>query len=186
MEPSPVHSLDLTCHPDTPSSAVHQIHARVCRRPNGLMQITYALQADLERLRIPSPHRAVRADRLWQHTCFELFIRCDGVPAYHEINFSPSAAWAAYSFTGYRAGAAPAEQVANPHVKTARSRGNLALDASVRLDLLSPLHACAKLALAVSAVIEDSDGALSYWALRHPPGRADFHHADGYAFELEV
>jgi hypothetical protein len=28
-------------------------------------------------------------------------------------------------------------------------------------------------------------GALSYWALRHPPGKPDFHHPAGFALELD-
>jgi hypothetical protein len=38
----------------------------------------------------------------------------------------------------------------------------------------------------VSAVVETLDGALSYWALRHPPGKPDFHHADSFALELRL
>jgi hypothetical protein len=38
--------------------------------------------------------------------------------------------------------------------------------------------------LALSAVIETLDGAKSYWALAHPPGKPDFHHADCFAIEL--
>jgi hypothetical protein len=33
-------------------------------------------------------------------------------------------------------------------------------------------------------VIEAADGSLSYWALRHPPGKPDFHHRDAFALEL--
>jgi hypothetical protein len=40
------------------------------------------------------------------------------------------------------------------------------------------------LQLALSTVIEDARGTLSYWALTHPPGKPDFHHRD--AFVLEV
>src|SRR3546814_10579152 len=35
--------------------------------------------------------------------------------------------------------------------------------------------------LALSAVIEETDGTKSYWALRHPPGKPDFHHPDCFA-----
>jgi hypothetical protein len=33
-------------------------------------------------------------------------------------------------------------------------------------------------------VIEETNGAKSYWALKHPPGKPDFHHADGFVLEL--
>ena len=39
--------------------------------------------------------------------------------------------------------------------------------------------------LALAAVVEETSGALSYWALRHPPGAPDFHHADGFVLALE-
>jgi hypothetical protein len=38
--------------------------------------------------------------------------------------------------------------------------------------------------LGLSAVIEEMNGRLSYWALAHPPGKPDFHHADCFALEL--
>jgi hypothetical protein len=38
--------------------------------------------------------------------------------------------------------------------------------------------------VALCVVIEELDGALSYWALRHPAPRPDFHHADGFALEI--
>ena len=38
--------------------------------------------------------------------------------------------------------------------------------------------------LALTAVIEETSGVKSYWALRHPPGKPDFHHADGFVVEL--
>jgi hypothetical protein len=33
-------------------------------------------------------------------------------------------------------------------------------------------------------VIEEGDGVLSYWALRHPAARPDFHHPEGFALEI--
>jgi hypothetical protein len=42
------------------------------------------------------------------------------------------------------------------------------------------------LRVALASVIEDGGGTLSYWALKHPPGKADFHHAHGFALELAV
>ena len=37
---------------------------------------------------------------------------------------------------------------------------------------------------AITAVIEEADGTKSYWALRHPAGKPDFHHPDCLALEL--
>jgi hypothetical protein len=42
------------------------------------------------------------------------------------------------------------------------------------------------LRLGLSAVIEDDNGSLSYWALKHPSGKPDFHHPDAFALEIDV
>jgi len=46
------------------------------------------------------------------------------------------------------------------------------------------MHLSASLSLALSAIVEDDSGKLSYWALRHPPGEPDFHHPDAFALEI--
>jgi hypothetical protein len=38
--------------------------------------------------------------------------------------------------------------------------------------------------IGLSAVIEDVDGGLSYWALAHPSDKPDFHHPDSFALTL--
>jgi hypothetical protein len=38
--------------------------------------------------------------------------------------------------------------------------------------------------IGASAVIEETNGTKSYWALAHPPGKADFHHSDCFAAVL--
>ena len=183
MQPTRVQSIRLACHPDTPESAVHHIEAHVYRPPEGPMQVTYALHGDLDRLRIPPCVTPARTDGLWRHTCFELFIKRAGEPAYYELNFSPSGAWAAYSFGGYRADAAPAEQAPDPQLEVSFTADSLELAAAVPLELFFPQHASVRLEMAISAVVEARDGRLSYWALRHAPGKPDFHHPHAYALE---
>lgn len=36
----------------------------------------------------------------------------------------------------------------------------------------------------LTAVIEATDGTVSYWSLAHPPGRPDFHQAGGRVLAL--
>jgi hypothetical protein len=177
-------TVTLTCHPDTPSAAVHRVDARAGRTREGTLKIAYDLHADLGRLRIPRPGAPRIAEGLWRHTCFELFIRPEGAAAYHEINVSPSGEWAVYAFERYREGAPLADETLDPRVTVRCAAGTLELAAAIDLTRLSSRHASAHLGLAISAVIEDSDGTLSYWALCHPAGRPDFHHADGYAIDL--
>ena len=72
----------------------------------------------------------------------------------------------------------------DPHLTVRRAPGTLELEARIRLDRLCPLYSEAKLVVALSAVLEDSKGVLSYWALAHAPGKPDFHHPAAFALDL--
>lgn len=170
--------IGLTCHPDTPSAAGLEVRARVTRPREDRLDVSYAIDGALEALRLPAARPQRFAERLWQHSCCELFIARKGEPAYREFNFSPSGEWAAYAFTRYREGAPLRDEKLNPGIAVHRSAQELRLDASVSCE-----HG--KLALALSVVLEDAHGRLSYWALRHAPGEPDFHHPDGFGLELD-
>jgi hypothetical protein len=183
--------VTLACHPDTPSEAIRGIAARVRRNQDGTLAVAYVIEGDLARMKIPAPAptSASRGEPLWRHTCCEIFIARQGEAAYHEFNFAPSGAWAAYAFARYRQSAPSAGGPPDPtlvHGLSSHTTGSrLELHASICLDRLSPSHAVAKLALAVSTVIEDRDGGLSYWALTHPSGKPDFHHPDAFTLRLD-
>ena len=137
--------------------------------------MTFTLDADLHRLRIPARRPPRFADRLWQHTCFEVFLARKGERAYREYNLAPSGEWASYAFSSYRK---PGKGEARaPRARFSRFDGRL--EVRVRVEAEGPLR------VGLSAVIEEKSGALSYWALRHPPGRPDFHHRRAFALELE-
>jgi len=165
------------CHPGSASEALRGVAARVHRTREGIA-LTYSLEGQLERLRIPPPRPPRIAERLWQHTCCEIFIARKGLRGYHEFNLAPSGEWAAYAFARYRDGAPLLDEKLDPRISVRSSEEKLELDAFIRVDR-------AALSLALAAVVEDEDGALSYWALKHPPGKPDFHHPDAFAAELD-
>ncbi len=180
-------AVALTPHPETRSRAVRRIDARVSRSAEGVLSVAYTLEGDFDRLRIPASRLPRFTERLWQHTCCEMFIRLGEASAYHEFNFSPSGEWAVFAFERYRVGAPLIDGALDPQFLQSSVRcaeGKLALDAGIALARLSPLHARGRLSLALSAVIEDDEGVLSYWALAHPPGKPDFHHPQAFALEL--
>jgi hypothetical protein len=175
----------LTYHPEAYSRAVHRIEARVGWAQGKVLAFTYALTGDLTRLRIPPPGPPRTADRLWQHTCFEAFVAVKGNAGYHEFNFAPSGEWTAYSFQRYRDGTQLDDNKLVPRIAVRNEADQLDLDVTIRLDRLPTIPPNAPLQLALCAVIEDQNGKLSYWALRHPPGNPDFHHPDCFALELD-
>jgi hypothetical protein len=176
--------IDLSCHPSTRPETVRAIRVLVRRSASAELQLTFRLDGDIRRISVPSSAVPGIAADLWQHTCFEAFIGVQGQPTYHEFNFAPSGEWAAYAFSGYRNGGLLANETMRPNIAVRCTDSRLELDSLVRLDSLSAIHPLASLRVGLSAVIESRDG-LSYWALRHPADKPDFHHADGFALLLE-
>jgi hypothetical protein len=176
----------LTCHPEISSRAVQGIEARVGWTPDRALALFYVLKGNMACLPIPLARSGRSADRLWQHTCFEAFLAVKGKPEYCEFNFAPSGEWAAYSFRSYRAGAPLAEEELVPKIAVRRADDSLELDAIVRLDRLPMIPPGVRLRLGLSAVIEEDNSMLSYWALKHPPGKPDFHHPEAFELELEL
>jgi hypothetical protein len=176
--------IDLKRHPSPSAEAVRAIQVLVRRSASAELRMTFRLDGDISRIRVPSPGVPRIAAQLWQHTCFEAFIAVEGQAAYHEFNFAPSGEWAAYAFCGYRNGGPFPNETMRPHIAVRSTGDRLELDALVRLDLLSAVHPNASLRIGLSAVIEASDG-RSYWAIHHPGDKPDFHNADGFALLLE-
>lgn len=153
-------------------------------RDDGTLTLHYLVEGDVPRLRIPAAIVPQRADGLWQHTCFEAFVATRPGEGYHELNFSPSSAWAVYAFTGYRAGMQPDVGATAPRIVTTRDSGRLRVDVEADVTALSGLGNRPALLLALSAVLEDLDGRLSYWALEHPSAKPDFHDPGGFVLRL--
>ena len=145
----------------------------------------FAVKGDIDRLKIPAQLTPRRADRLWEHTCFEAFIGEDGSRGYYEFNFSPSGEWAAYAFRDYREAVAIAWIGSPPAIIIQRTAQELVLQTSIDFRELR-LGAARSVRMGLSAVIESDDAALSYWALRHPASKPDFHHPDCFALELTL
>lgn len=172
-------------HPDSGCSAVTRLDAGAIRTATGGLALTWTLEGDLPALALPAlalpaPAGAARRDGLWRHSCFEAFIGMAGEAGYLEFNFSPSGDWAAYRFTGHRQGMTALALAAPPSTRWQRPAGSLQLTA-----VLAPLPGAAgSLHIGLCAVIEARSGTMSHWALRHPPGAPDFHHAVGRVLEL--
>jgi hypothetical protein len=172
--------LALKLHPDSLCAAVTGIDVDVARRHDGSLSLSYVVTGKIADLRLPPVVAPARADELWRTTCFEAFICAAPGEAYYEFNFAPSTLWATYRFDGYRTGLRAATEVVAPQIEVQSAPERCALQVS--LDL-SNLPRDTRWLLGLSAVIEETNSRKSYWALAHPPGKADFHHADCFAHE---
>jgi hypothetical protein len=131
--------------------------------------IWFGIGAPADRFAVPAPVEPIRATGLWQTTCFEAFLKALAQDSYREWNFAPSGEWAAYDFTSTRTGMREAE-TGEPYIRTENNFTWWALGASI------PVLADTNWELGLSAVLEETDGTKSYWALIHPnPEKPDFH-----------
>jgi hypothetical protein len=174
----------LKLHPDSRCAAVAGVAAEVTRPGPGLLALRYLVTGATSELVLPAPAAPTRADELWRHTCFEAFVRAPTVGAYYEFNFAPSTQWAAYRFDRYRDGMAAADRLGPPHIEAGSTVEGFELTVLLDLDDAPGLPQDAPWRLGLSAVIEEACGRTSYWALAHPPGKPDFHHADCFALQL--
>ena len=80
-------------------------------------------------------------------------------------------------------GGKPIEAVPQPRIICRRRADQLEADVDVDLSALDLPRETA-LQLSVSAVLQDQQGRISYWALAHPSGKPDFHHPDAFVLQL--
>lgn len=173
----------LLLHPATSCNEVRSIAVQAMRTGSSSIRFNYSLKTDLGRTRIPERVMQSRRDELWRHTCFEAFVSPVHSTQYFEFNFSPSTEWAAYGFDNYRDGMCAAS-VTSPIVDVTRSVDTLVLNAEVDLAPLGMTAAEGKLEIGLSAIIENIEGQISYWAIKHALPKPDFHHRDGFALLL--
>ena len=189
----------LRLHPDSRCTSVDHIDVDIVRTRSHLM-VRYVVEGRIDGLRLAPITAPARTDDLWRHTCFEAFLIYARGGGYREFNFSPSHQWAAYQFSDYRADMRPAADMPAPQITSHTTQSVYVFEAHLDLAALAGADAGPDARrdegpdnvgrpdglwrLGVSAVIEDTQGAISYWALAHPPGRADFHHVDGFALDL--
>jgi hypothetical protein len=176
--------ISLNLHPGSRCAAVTDIGVEAVRPSPGSLVLRYVATGDMAGLRLPTVAEPVSAHGLWRHTCFEAFVRAPAGGAYYEFNLSPSTQWAAYRFDGHRSGMGVAGGIGAPRIEVRSDGTRFELQAALALDRLPDLPVDSAWRLGLSAVIEEADGNVSYWALAHPPGKPDFHHSDCLALEL--
>lgn len=175
--------IALVRHPTSPAGAC-EVAALAARGGAGHLALRWVVHGAVDAVRVPAPGPLQRGARLWEHTCVEAFIAAADTAGYVELNFSPAPAWAAYGFAAYRAPRPCSATMPTPRIAVRRDAGVLAIDVAVELAALDRAFAAAPLRIGLAAVIEAQDGGLSYWALRHPSAKPDFHHPAGFALRL--
>lgn len=152
-------------------------------RPSNSLTICYVLAGDLGELVVSDfSDTQIRKSGLWEQTCFEFFLAAKNSKQYWEFNLSPSGHWNVYRFADYRQGMEEETAFVSLPFKIRYRPDSVLLELEVRLDKIVRADQC--LGVGISAVIEQTGGAKTYWALTHCCPRADFHCRESFIFTL--
>ena len=155
-----------------------EIKTRI-HRQSKILNIDYHLQGDLSQIVLPEVEPCIsRQDNLWQTTCFEFFLAIFNTPEYWEFNLAPTGDWNIYRFAKYRRGMQPETRFEHLPLKVESQENSYYLETAIALDKI--VSGDTPLEIAVTIVIEDTQGNISYWAISHPGTEADFHRRDSF------
>jgi hypothetical protein len=179
--------VELTAHPGNAGHAPDRVLVTVeWTAPGRQLALRYRLLGDVGRLRLPAAAPAGRVEGLWHHSCCEAFVRQPGAKGYCEFNFSPSGQWAAYHFSARRQGMRPLELIDPPAIRLARCPDEIVVEVQLDLDTVASLPPGSAIDLGLAVIVEDPEGQHSFWALRHAPGRPDFHDPSSFTLHLDA
>ncbi|BAY97284.1 hypothetical protein NIES37_12220 [Tolypothrix tenuis PCC 7101] len=177
-------SFSLQPFPGTGKFPDVKIAGNIARNGNQLT-IQYSLLGDIKEIAITLPSATPsRKHELWQNTCFEFFIGIKNSPRYWEFNLSPSGDWNIYRFDDYRQGME--EDTAFSTLPFIVKQQAESVELTLDLDLEKIITQEQALEVAITTVIKNQDGDVTYWALTHRGAEADFHLRDSFILELPV
>lgn len=143
----------------------------------------FEIQGDISALLLPRGSRGSteRKTGLWEHTCFEVFLKSPWERSYLELNYAPGGAWSAFHFDDYR-------QAMRDDLEVSQLTGDLKqteslLSGSVRVARKKTPWA-RELCAGLTCVLESRDRALSYWALVHTDAQPNFHFPNSFICRL--
>lgn len=153
------------------------------------LYVSYKLTGDLTQIDLgngtPNHQRQMK---LWEKTCFELFLKHEDHDDYLEFNFSPHFEWNSFYFPQKGAPLKELEAVKNIKIDILRSSDIFQLIAEVESKNL-PKHfqkelSQGKLMAGMTTVLKEKNLRMSYWALSHKDQRPNFHHFDSFIYKF--
>jgi hypothetical protein len=176
--------LSLRPHSSTPCASLTSVEVKILRLPGAALELHYFAMGSVRDIEWSVSAKPERLDRLWEESCFELFVQPLDRRSYVEFNFAPSSCWASYQFGDYRSGMQIVPVPQPPSIATRATDKSHVLTAKLTMAQFRGFEDSQDWQIGLSAVIEEKSTAKSYWALNHPVGKPDFHHKDCFALTL--
>ena len=145
------------------------------------LKIIYRLAGTSQVIVPAATEKPTRQYDLWEHTCFEFFLKLADSTKYWEFNLSPAGHWNVFRFLDYRQNIAEEMAFVTLPFQVLLQNNSLLLNLEVELDKI--ISSESDLEVGITTVVEDKQQ-LSYWALTHPGTEADFHHRDSFIIKL--
>lgn len=146
--------------------------------------ISFLLQGDLLpiNLGIPSP-RKERTIKLWENSCFELFIK-NSRNEYLEFNFSPRFEWNCFYFQKKGDPLQEWIKMQRPETDILLSLEKFFLVAEIKKEYFPENFLSSNMSMGISSVLKLKNGELTYWALSHEDSKPNFHHFDSFKYKF--
>jgi hypothetical protein len=142
-----------------------QITGQVVRDGTRL-EIDYRLTGNIAAILLDrGTKRPKRSHQLWQATCFEFFLGLTDSSRYWEFNLSPTGNWNIYCFDDYRQGMR--EETSFTRLPFSTELQSDLYHLNLVVDLAPIIPPQQSLDLAITAVVQEKDQEISYWALTH-------------------
>lgn len=170
----------FTLTPFNPESKI-QITCELCITDLTL-KANFIMAGDISLIDFAKDSKGIkRKNKLWESTCFELFLKNPKSPAYYEVNVSSSGDWNVFEFTDYRKNKKETDPVSAPMSRIKSTAGNFNIEFEVKLDEFKNIFTTEQSALlGISCVLKQANGEYIYYALRHKKEKPDFHLASNY------
>lgn len=166
------------------------ISGTVARDGNTLF-VTYVLTGDLEKVVLPPLNSSAnRAEKLWEETCFELFLGVGLERAkdllYREFNLSPSGAWNVLTLQGYRYATKEEPSFEALPFTAEQTDAELSLKADIDISAIADNTQPIRLGVSAVLIVKDAEGKEheTFWAVTHPTSKPDFHHPNSFKLSL--
>ena len=126
-----------------------------------------------------------RLIKLWEKTCFEFFIKNQN-GSYIEFNFSPTFEWNCFYFEKKGDALKEWQQMNRPKTDILLSLNNFFMIIEIKKDDFPSgfFNHLAERECAVTCVIKEKSGRLSYWALHHADVKPNFHHFESFKYKF--
>ncbi|MNL15319.1 hypothetical protein D3C87_1363000 [compost metagenome] len=175
--------FQLSPFQNTPQTDALKISADLLRVTASEVVVTFEITGKTDLIQWPSelPLIAERRDSLWEHTCLEAFLSpsLEKSAPYVEVNCAPHGHWNCYQLSSYRHGLTPlAEGKVTLQSREQIPNGVKFVILTKGLPWSGPLH------VGLTAVIEMTNGEMSYWALSHAEKEADFHSKKSFTLSI--